>query len=401
MNRRHFFQAGAGAALLGALPAGAVARPAAPALPRPYTLSGHAFLHPLAITMWDFSWLERRWLGGGYEDWDQALDELKLRGYDAVRIDAYPHLVSVDPSRTWEIIPEWTTQDWGSQAINRVQVQPALNEFIEKCAVRDIWVGLSTWFQEDSEKTYQRIRRPADLAEAWRKTLASIESAGLLDRILYVDLLNEWPIEPWTPFFTAEERNDRANIARWEREALDAIKSHYPTLDYTFSGWPIPEPEKQDFSRYDVFDLHMWMAQSEFYKIIDYNYERFDNKGYENIARKAAALYRERPDHWKSVLKGYIEQAARQSEVAGKPLITTECWAIVDYKDWPLLEWDWVKELCAYGVEEAAATGRWVAIATSNFCGPQFTGMWRDVAWHQRLTHLIHTAGVDEALRSA
>jgi hypothetical protein len=24
---------------------------------------------PLAITMWDFSWLERRWPGAGYEDW--------------------------------------------------------------------------------------------------------------------------------------------------------------------------------------------------------------------------------------------------------------------------------------------------------------------------------------------
>jgi hypothetical protein len=31
---------------------------------------------PRAITMWDFSWLERRWPGAGYEDWDKALSEL-------------------------------------------------------------------------------------------------------------------------------------------------------------------------------------------------------------------------------------------------------------------------------------------------------------------------------------
>ena len=43
-----------------------------------------------AITMWDFSWLERRWAGAGYEDWDRALSELSERGYDTVRIDAYP-----------------------------------------------------------------------------------------------------------------------------------------------------------------------------------------------------------------------------------------------------------------------------------------------------------------------
>jgi hypothetical protein len=41
-------------------------------------------------------------------------------------------------------------------------------------------------------------------------------------------------------------------------------------------------------------------------------------------------------------------------------------------------------------VRTASATGRWLAMATSNFCGPQFVGMWRDVSWHQRLTDVIH-----------
>ena len=45
-------------------------------------------IHPLAITMWDFSWIERRWDGAGFEDWNAALDGVKERGYDAVRIDA-------------------------------------------------------------------------------------------------------------------------------------------------------------------------------------------------------------------------------------------------------------------------------------------------------------------------
>lgn len=81
---------------------------------------------PLAITMWDFSWLERRWPGAGYEDWDSILDELKQRGYDAVRIDAYPHLVAAAAGRTWELLPRWNQQVWGSPAKNRVRVQPEL-----------------------------------------------------------------------------------------------------------------------------------------------------------------------------------------------------------------------------------------------------------------------------------
>ena len=54
---------------------------------------------PLAIAMWDFSWLERRWPGAGYEDWDKVLDELAERGYNAVRIDAYPHLLAENPMK--------------------------------------------------------------------------------------------------------------------------------------------------------------------------------------------------------------------------------------------------------------------------------------------------------------
>ena len=81
------------------------------------------------------------------------------------------------------------------------------------------------------------------------------------------------------------------------------------------------------------------------------------------------------------------------------PLITTECWAIVDYKDWPLLKWDWVKDLCALGAGKAAASGQWSAIASSNFCGPQFIGMWRDKEWHRQATKTIKSAVISPALR--
>ena len=80
---------------------------------------------------------------------------------------------------------------------------------------------------------------------------------------------------------------------------------------------------------------------------------------------------------------------AQWSRRTGKPLITTECWSLVDFKDGPMLEWDWIKHLCEVGVTQAVSEGCWAAIATSNFCGPQFVGMWRDIAWHQRLTQMI------------
>lgn len=359
---------------------------------------------PLAITMWDFSWLERRWPGAGYEDWDLALDELVLRGYDAVRIDAYPHLVSKDANATWELLPVWSTQDWGSPAVNRVQVQPALNKFIEKCAKHNIKVALSSWFRQDMTKAFMDIKSPELLGKIWVDTLQQIESAGLLESILYVDLCNEFPLITWTPFLPESFKRDQffplsnKEQLQWMNEALKEVRATFPNLDYAFSNWENCGQVERNLSQFDVLDLHIWMAGGPFYKKVGYKYEKFESTGYDNLAKKGESTYRGDPEYWQNLLKYRIQCAARESRTIGVPLSTTECWAVVDYKDWPLLNWNWVKELCAIGVKEAASTGRWTSMATSNFCGPQFVGMWRDVEWHQKLTEIIHNAPIGDDL---
>lgn len=204
---------------------------------------------PFAITMWDFSWVERRWPGAGYEDWDKILEELTERGYQAVCIDAFPHLMAADAEKEWTLKPVWNTQDWGSRSINKIRLYDAFRDFLQACRRHRVRVGLSTWFREDVDNIRMKIHSPQLLAE--------------------------------------------------------------------------------------------------------------------------------------------IEKVAEWSKRIGKPLITTECWAVVDYKDWPLLNWDWILELNAIGVKAAAATGRWAGMVTSNFCGPQFHGMWREKEWHQKMTDII------------
>jgi hypothetical protein len=188
------------------------------------------------------------------------------------------------------------------------------------------------------------------------------------------------------------------------RSAIEVVRAAYPQLPYTFSftGEITEETlDKGDLSMLDFLEPHIWMSSSfggEFYKRVGYNYERFSYEGYTNLALKGEKLYREKEAYWQEGLLQQIEWAAAWSRKTGFPLITTECWGVVDYKDWPLLEWDWVKELCALGTRAALKTGRWVGVATSNFCGPQFRGMWRDLAWHQELTGAIREAPVDAAL---
>jgi len=357
------------------------------------------FTAPLAITMWDFSWLERRWPGAGYEDWEEALDELVERGYNAVRIDAYPHLLDAGAERDWDLEVLWTVQDWGSPAPTRVRIWPALPQFIQACNLRGIRVALSSWFRQDSANTRVNIKSAADMARIWIRTLELLQKECLLDSLLFVDLCNEWPGPHWAPFFVNTPPEPKcggwhgdASMA-YMRESIALIRAVFPQVSLTYSFNPQnPQALERDLGFLDFFEPHIWMVSSHGYSFnpkIGYGFELTDPKGYYNLQKNAEREYRENAAHWNSGLVGLIEDYAQVSLDHRRPLITTECWGIIDYKDWPLLDWGWVKEVCELGTLTASATGRWAAIATSNFCGPQFRGMWRDVAWHQRLTQAI------------
>jgi hypothetical protein len=404
MNRKTFL-AGMTCAALSGISASKAVEPA-----EANRKADHSVVHrpksPRAISMWDFSWIERRWDGAGYEDWDRALDELQERGYDAVRIDPFPHLLATDAHKTWQLLPEWNTQDWGSPDVNRIVLLPALLEFIGKCRDRGIMAGLSTWYRQDEDNTRMDISGPDVMAAQWLTTLDLIAGAGLLDTILYTDLCNEWPGEDWAPFMkphlTYGQWDDPASLD-FMRRAIALVRARYPKMPLLFScaESKVEKFLEHDLSDFDLLDAHLWMTQEndgEFYKIAGYAYERFSPIGYTNLSLKAEPTYRARPEYWQDLLVKKIDRLSAVSAKMNMPLITTECWAIVDYKDWPLLKWDWVKDVCALGVQRAASTGQWLAIASSNFCGPQFTGMWRDKNWHLRQTRTIKSSSINPAL---
>jgi hypothetical protein len=408
MDRRKFLTGASSVAVLSGVMSKSLSAAALPyAHPAAQDAGPATGKHPRAITMWEFSWIERRWPGAGYEDWDQALDELLVRGYDAVRIDPFPHLLAADPHKIWTLRPEWNTQMWGSPDLNRIVLVPALFDFLGKCRDRGIMVGLSTWYRKDEADTRMTITGPEVMAANWIKTLDLISQAGYIDSILYTDLCNEWPGDDWAPFVKPHLSYgdwDQPASLEYMRKAIALVRAHYPQMPLLFSCAE-GHPEAylaQDLSDFDLLDPHIWMVQQndgEFYKLAEYGYEHFDAKGYTNLSLKAEDLYRARPQYWQKMLVQAIDQHAAVSRKMKMPLVTTECWGVVDYKDWPLLKWDWVKDLCALGVERAASTGQWLAIASSNFCGPQFVGMWRDKAWHQQLTHAIKSAEIAAELR--
>jgi hypothetical protein len=362
--------------------------------------------HPLAITMWDFSWLERRWIGGGYEDWSRALDGLRERGYDAVRIDAYPHLLATDPDREWDLVPVWSEHDWGAPAPVRVpSIRAALLEFVTACRDRGLLVALSSWYREDSTDARMRYDTPAKQAACWTAVLDTILGAGLADQVLYVDLANEFPVPLFNPYAYPEGTaadilpRDAPPLRTWMADAIGAVREKHPDFDYCFSfATELDTPTDQDIHAFDLLELHIWMTTpevSDFYRRIGYDlYTSHNDPASYRLLQHSEAEYRRDPGAWQARLAEAVEAAADWSRTSGKPLVSTECWAIVNYKDWPGLDWAWVKELCEFGVRAAAQTRQWAVIASSNFCGPQFRGMWEDIAWHRRVTDAIHVGGL-------
>jgi hypothetical protein len=348
--------------------------------------------HPIGIAMWDFSWLERRWPGAGYEDWDIAVGELADRGYDAVRIDAYPHLISARLDGAWTLLPEWTTNDWGAPGRCAVAPWPALSEFLGVCRRQGVRVALSSWFRQDTTERRLELTSPELLGRAWLHTLRRVADAGHLDILLYVDLCNEWPLEPWARFYPGPREWNGAESHDWMRRSIEVVRSEFPTLPLCFSNTTDASSSHVGWSsgEADLLEPHVWMATaSDYYARLGYHYERFDLSGYGRVAANARALFESDSFGWINALDRSIDASADWGRRQRRPLVTTECWALVDYKDWPMLEWDWIKEICAHGLSRAAATGAWAALATSNFCGPQFRGMWRDTAWHRRLNQLV------------
>lgn len=359
---------------------------------------------PRAIAMWDFSWIERRWPGGGYEDWDRALDELQERGYDAVRIDAFPHLIANGAAdQEWTLNPVWTVHAWGSPAPVKIKPLPSLVAFIRNCARRGILVALSSWFREDTGNIRRLIQTPAEIEYVWRATLDHLAAAKLLDAIWFVDLCNEFPGPFWAPYFINDPPGlgwggwHTAKAWAWITASVAALRHAYPQIPLTYSFNPNESSLRadHDLATLDLLEPHLWLASAnhnEFFKEIGYDFPLHDLRGYLALQKNALRAYRARPDYWLAALRGLIGEQVRIARRFNLSLVTTECWSVIDYKDWPDLDWNWVKESCAHGVEVAAATGAWAGLATSNFCGPQFRGMWEDVAWHQRLTGTIKAA---------
>ncbi|NOR76255.1 MAG: hypothetical protein GQ525_14000, partial [Draconibacterium sp.] len=180
--------------------------------------------NPLAIAMWDYSWMLRHHQFGEFEDWDKVLDDFIERGYNALRIDCFPHLIAAD--RTGEIQEEFLHEReaykpayWGNQYTMRSHPRKDLIEFLTKCKERGIYIGLSTWFMGTDR--INDTKSIDDFVRVWDETLQFIADNNLMQDVIYVDLLNEYPLWHGLEWFK-NEMNQRGNEKLFKENNPDA-----------------------------------------------------------------------------------------------------------------------------------------------------------------------------------
>jgi hypothetical protein len=259
------------------------------------------------------------------------------------------------------------------------------------------------------------------LFQAWDGSLKLLAKNGLLDRVMYVDVLNEYPF--WTGFeWIKKGLAERADLKKFKAKnpdvhvpdldaigkksrfnpvqkqfynsfltgALTKLKKEYPQLDFFASldsGMPLDDI---DLSAFGALDYHLWFNHNREMRAAGLNTIAAmpnDNQlesAYADV-KKFWAANRTRMIEW---ISGRIKDVSEHAARFHIPPGNTEGWGPIFWMDHPALDWEWTKEAAGICVP-LAREHAYKFICTSNFTHPQHVGLWEQVKWHRKITSLI------------
>ena len=378
----------------------------------------------LTIAMWDFSWMFMHYPGGAFEDFDKATDELLERGFNTIRIDAFPLIIGkLDSLNQLITIPGDPLLNWGPSDIDRMHspVQELIS-FMQITKSKNINVILSSWGYGCPEFP-DILKGYTDKKEfwvAWERTLDILKEKDLLSHVVYVDFDQEFPF--FSPFqfelnrlgaIQAEKMTSSAGAMEeagkagsdykklaWNTLQMDFVhdlmsstlthfQKKYPGLRFTFSLTAFWEEVRAlNLKLFDVLELHIWMVQSS----------RFSTRS------QFDALAKDRGEHDYSDYMSRIDQTMKSvrpmllkdmhnrlafakewSEEIGAPLTTTESWGPwwhMDHKD---LDWKWLYSWCEECMGLASDYGLW-GTTPWNYSHPYWEN-WKNIEWYKKVNH--------------
>ncbi len=369
----------------------------------------------LTIAMWDFCWAYMHYKGGAYEDWKKVCSELTDRGFNTVRIDAFPMIIGRLKSLDEEVSLRGNPlRTWGFTDKDRKHpLAEDLVEFVKTAEKAGLFVILSTWNHDCVE--YPKLReyyaKNRKLYwKAWERVLDLLGKNGLLDRVLYVDLDQEFPwFSPFAPELNRlgkggeAEGDDMEKAGRipgfaWNRRQLDFVKDYlgsslkhfqrlYPGLRFTFSFTSFwKEIRSLGLKSFDVLEVHIWMTTMErFQARTGFGGLKKDRgkRSYADYMRRLKATMKSVRPMLLAEMRNQMRFAADWAREIAAPLTTTEAWGPWWHMDHPDLEWRWLYDWCEQCAAMAPEFGFW-GITPWNYSHP-FWKNWSNVEWYRRV----------------
>ena len=376
---------------------------------------------PKAVAMWDYSWLLRSYSGGGFDNWKKAIDELAERGYNALRIDCFPQFISTNyygASSNEYFLPKknWRPALWGNQYSLVINPRNSLLEFLRLCQNKNISVILSTWFQGHGTDRNKEFKGTEGLISSWNETIQLLDENDLLNNVLYIDVLNEFPLwhgYEWLhttlnkikklqkPFdFLNQENSSYYNLEQQSfynqfiDDVLKSLKNQWPELSFTTSqtctlntNW-----KKLNLENHEVLDVHLWMVYNKvFSEFTGYfeNIHKLKNDIQFRDTLVAIETYRDdNRENLHSWLEQEVKERADMAHGLNIPLGNTEGWGAVMWMEHPHLNWNFIKDCGLLGAE-LGAKYNYSFNCSSNFTHPHFKTLWDDIDWHKKVTSII------------
>lgn len=238
----------------------------------------------LAIANWDYSWLLRA--SGEAEDefhlLPRRVEELAERGFTALRVDAWPHLIA--PDRTGCSVDEFSVlpiahKDHyrGSQQRRQIRPRERLLRLAQAARACGISLWLTSWLLPDTQARRSQVRTPADFVRIWHATLEWLREGDALDVVVGVDFGHQFPELPagygaWQQLFRRAPQwpgryYSAASMTRTNRylvEVPQRLRTLYPELLLGLSvrADHVARVMDLDISELDFLDLHPGFRQS-------------------------------------------------------------------------------------------------------------------------------------------
>jgi hypothetical protein len=428
LTRRDFLiTTGLALPAMGGMVAGCQSSPSAPGAREAFPGDVRAHLVPprLTIAMWDFSWWYQHHPGGYYENFALVMDQLIERGFNTVRIDAFPLVIGCLKSENQKLTPvSPATANWGHvpeafQGYAHALV-PELIEFMDVAKRKGVGVILSSWGQQVLEYANARATAatPEGLAAAWKRTLGILRREGLLDHVRYVDLDQEFPyFSPFLPRLQqlgeAGQRETPSNAQAMEaatsklawnqaqldfvkqtlESSIDLVREDFADLRLTFSltsYWD--EIKAVRIRNFGVLELHLWIHSPEFDEPTGFNQLAKDRDPTRDYKFYQAAINKVLAEKRPALLRMMEDKLAKADAWArawGLPLTTTEAWGPWWHMDHPDLTWQWLFDWCEDCLTLARRHGFW-GVTPWNYAHPYWEN-WKNAAWYRKVNRAFLT----------